>query len=268
MFSVFIHHFRTSRNSIRNQAIFWLLVVAAQFMQSTPSFAETGLALRGALGISGPDAVTVIGASPIWLALQSVSLRTVLVGLHVVGLIIGFGAVLFLDIYLVRFLYDDPITQPAVSILRHGERLITVGLAILWMSGLGFLLQYYLWSPEKLDNPKLVVKVAVVLLLSVNGILLHRVVAPLFQHSKGRPLLAGATLGEAFPVLGIAAISAASWTTAAVLGLARELNNVVPCALLFECYVGFLCAMLAAGCMYHLYRHHRAGRDWLNVPSC
>ena len=70
-------------------------------------------------------------------------------------------------------------------------------------------------------NPKLQAKVAIVLLLTVNGFFLHRSILPLMKKTGS---LLDLPLDNRFPAIFSGAVSAVSWFYAALLGIGRPLN--------------------------------------------
>lgn len=242
--------------SLRQVFSFGLLAAAClaawTSVHVAPVSAASLLGLRGSL-----DAVNITSAGlerTISAASFAIGLpwRNILLVLHVLGLTIGFGSALFLDFFLLRRLYAQPVSQATVETMAYGERLAAVGLALLWVSGLGFLLLYHLTDPAKLDNPKLWAKLAIVCLLTLNGILIHTVVSPRLAERMGRPLLKGLPVAEAIVPLVAAAISGVSWAMAAMLGLLRELNGIAPGGLILLVYLGLVTIAFCAALSLHL----------------
>ena len=100
--------------------------------------------------------------------------------------------------------------------LRRTAHQVLILLVVLWASGLGMLalegkLDPRAWSLQ----PKLAAKITVVSLLTLNGLLLHRIAFPLMTKRQRLPGLA-ATICV---ILG--AFSAVGWSYAAFLGVAR-----------------------------------------------
>ncbi len=185
--------------------------------------------------------------------------RTMLLIVHVLGLALGFGAALFLDFYLLRHLYDRPITPSTIDTVAHGEKLAAIGLALLWASGIGFLALYYLSDPSKLDNPKLWAKLVIVVLLTLNGLVIHAFVSPRFGRRLGFPLLGGAPLREAAPALAAAAVSATGWAFAALLGMMRELNDIVPGLWIIGTWLAVVLVAFGIAARLHVRRNEATG---------
>lgn len=213
----------------------------------------SGMELRGSL--SAFAAIPSPAISPVF----HFPIKTILLVLHIAGVTLGFGAALFLDLFLVQRLYHRPVTTSSVELVKFGERIVTVGLAMLWISGIGFLLHYSFQSPQSLANPKLWAKIAIVCVLTMNGFAIHAVVAPRLQQSLGRPMLAGLALGAALPFLAVGAISAVSWTCVFLLGIVRELNYVVPGIPLLAIYLGLVGLAILAASAIHIHQSAGAG---------
>jgi len=141
-------------------------------------------------------------------------LRLAVLFLHIVAVCVATGAVILQDAALVRTgrLDFGQLTQTA--------NLVKLCLVALWISGLSII-----WIDTGgnfalvLDKPKLVSKLAVVVLLTLNGALLHAVAFPALM-SRRPPSHRRATLCA---VLG--AVSSATWLYAAFLGIAHPIEK-------------------------------------------
>lgn len=72
--------------------------------------------------------------------------------------------------------------------LADTERLLTRLIALLWLSGLALIvLDIGFDAAALLAKPKLAAKLTVVSLLTINGLLLHRIAFPLLKHLQPRP---------------------------------------------------------------------------------
>ena len=115
---------------------------------------------------------------------------------------------------------------------RAGARAVGAGLALLWLSGIAFLVLYAANQPQALENPKLWAKITVVSVLTVNGMFLHRRVFASME--EGRGWTPQGDLLRRYSIL--VAVSVASWVTATLLGTVKELNGVAPYATLLGLY--------------------------------
>jgi hypothetical protein len=109
--------------------------------------------------------------------------------------------------------------------LLETQKIVSWALLFLWATGLILILLGYLDEGVRyLLNEKLWAKFSVVVLLSLNGLLLHKVGFPLLQKAPFicLPRAARTRLGL------MGALSTSGWLFAALLGVARPWNHVVP----------------------------------------
>ncbi|WP_244496734.1 hypothetical protein [Methylobacterium indicum] len=206
-----------------------------------------GLSLAGLVALCG----AALAAAPLTVPLPApfppVRVLTLLVGLHLIGLSFGLGGATMLDFWILRWMRWGSLPPEIARIFLFVGKVVTVGLGLLWLSGLGFLAVYAAESPEKLANPKLWAKLVVVLALTVNGLVIHAVVLPGVLRDIGRPMLDGVSGVRTGIFLVSGAVSGVSWYAAFALGLMREWNGVVPTGLLLSLWLaGVLAASLAA----------------------
>ncbi|WP_342167179.1 hypothetical protein [Methylobacterium sp. SD21] len=198
-------------------------------------------------------------AEPLTLALPGplppVRVLTLLVGLHLVGLCFGLGGATMLDFWILRWMRWGSLPPEIARIFLFVSKVCTVGIVLLWLSGLGFLAVYAAESPEKFQNPKLWAKITVVVVLTLNGLIIHSAVLPGILRDVGRPMLDGISGARTGIFLVSGAVSGVSWYTAFVLGLMRELNNVVA----YGTLIGLWLTGVAAGSVgaYTLWLHLR-----------
>lgn len=160
--------------------------------------------------------------------LLAFDLKTILIILHLIGLTFGAGGAWISDLLILRFLQLESISQEKLNIVHFLTKIVTAGLLLLWISGMGFLLLYYLNTPEKLANPKIWAKVSIVLILTINGVLLHRFILPILQANIGKSLLNAVTYKVRNLMLFIGSISFVSWVFPLLLGSSKALNFTVP----------------------------------------
>jgi hypothetical protein len=173
-----------------------------------------GTTLAACCGLGG-----LIATLPVW-----PGLKTLLVGAHVFGVTVGFGSVLVIDAAVALLLQRRSISEGHLELIHFASRLATLGLAVLWLSGLGLLAFYYANDAAALQNPKLHAKIVVVVILTLNGALVHRIVLPALCRGVGRHLFADMPASGVMGCLAVGAISSVSWITPFLLGLFRELN--------------------------------------------
>ena len=136
--------------------------------------------------------------------------RLLLLFIHVMAFAVALGCVLREDAKLLSAQPVDPIS------LRAAARLVRFALVILWASGAALIVLDTGGAVLQVaDNPKLLAKLTVVCVLTLNGIALHCLAFPALcgEARFGRY---GASLAAA-----LGGISAPSWLSATLLGIAR-----------------------------------------------
>ena len=154
-------------------------------------------------------------------------LKTGLLIVHLVGLAIGLGAATLLDLLIIRYFTRDRIAPEHYRMVDFASKLVTIGLVLLWLSGLGFFYHYYVTDPVALTNQKIWAKVTIVSLLTLNGFYVHRAVLPVIRENVGYPLFYGVSWGRQLAMLTAGAVSATSWYVPLAIGAMRELNFTV-----------------------------------------
>jgi hypothetical protein len=170
--------------------------------------------------------------------------RTLLRLLHFAGLVLGLGGAVFLDLTLGR-VAKAGLTLDHVDMVEWIGRFVALGLAVLWLSGLGFLALYQVADPQKLANPKIYAKMVIVAILTANGIVIHLAVLPRLRQRIDRPLMADLRPRLRLLFAVTSAVSLVSWTTPVVLGAAPQLNVIVPFAAILTVYAALLVAATA-----------------------
>lgn len=187
--------------------------------------------------------------------LPPVRVLTLLVGLHLVGLCFGLGGATMLDFWILRWMRWGGLPPEIGRIFLFVSKVCTVGIVLLWLSGLGFLAIYAAETPEKLQNPKLWAKITVVVVLTLNGLVIHSAILPGILRDVGRPMLDGISGKRTGIFLVSGAVSGVSWYTAFALGLMRELNGTVSYGVLIGLWLaGVTAASIGA---YTLWLHLR-----------
>lgn len=158
---------------------------------------------------------------------------------HLIGLALGLGLALCADLLALRAL-RMPITERDVWILKALHRIILGGLLLLWISGL-FILYLRTGFDTALFSPKLMAKLAVVTLLSLNALSISTNAIPGFAAQTGRTFGAF-PLGLRLRLSLIAGLSASCWISALVLGAFSQLKPM-----LFDGLFYVLAPVYAAG---------------------
>lgn len=156
--------------------------------------------------------------------------------LHFIGLIFGLGAATLLDLILVRFLATREIRPEHCQIVEFSARVVTVGLVMLWVSGLGFMLHYALFTPANLGNEKIWAKMMIVAILTLNGAFIHRSVLPVVRRNIGRSLFDGLSRRQRSLLLVTGVVSGTSWYVPLLLGSIPQLNFALPAWIILSGY--------------------------------
>ncbi|SFH07674.1 hypothetical protein [Methylobacterium gossipiicola] len=183
--------------------------------------------------------------------LPPIRLLTVFVAIHLIGLCFGLGGATMLDFWILRWMRQGSMPPEIKRSFLFISKVVTVGLAALWLSGLGLLAIYALEAPEKLANPKLWAKILVVLVLTLNGAIIHALVLPSVVRDISRPMFEGVSRPTAGIFFVSGAVSGVSWYFAFALGVMRELNGVVGTGCLLSLW---FIGVVGASCLTALLR--------------
>ncbi|MDH0863398.1 hypothetical protein [Mitsuaria sp. GD03876] len=152
--------------------------------------------------------------------------RQLLLFAHLVAFALAFATILREDLALMRSWRID------VAQLERTGRIVVLLLAALWLTGGGLiLLDVGTDLSAFLNRPKLMTKVGVVALLTINGLLLHTVAFPMLTRPQSHPGRAAAICA----VLG--AVSSVSWGYAAFVGTARIISPMMTLESFLSLYV-------------------------------
>ena len=171
------------------------------------------------------------------------ALKTVFLIVHVLGVVLGVGGVLMLDVHLLRHLRGARIMPQDVKLTQFVSLFVKVGLVAVWASGLIIIALAPDGPASVLANPKLQAKLVVVVVLTINALFIETLALPLLEGNVGQALFYGVDQIRRTVILGCAAVSTLSWTYPIGLGLARELNGVVPAQLILTDYAVMLACL-------------------------
>lgn len=171
----------------------------------------------------------MLSSDPAWI-------RTGLRVVHFCGLVLGVGSATLLDLIIARFILMRGISYEHVYVVDFSAKVVAIGLALLWISGIGFLVHYGLFEPAKLQNPKVWAKIAIVAVLTINGLLVHFFVLPRIRKQVGKRLLDELSPFDCSLVLLAGTVSAISWYVPLMLGAIPQLNYVVPAEAILSGY--------------------------------
>lgn len=143
--------------------------------------------------------------------------------LHLFGLALGFGTAIVADLSAARLMVR-PLDAREIATLERFHRMVALGLAAFWASGL-----VLLWLRTGFDSAnfsaKLMAKIGVVTVLTVNAFLIGRIGLPVIKAFAARRFgTYPAALRMKLSLLG--ALSTAGWVAALALGVFSQLKTM------------------------------------------
>jgi hypothetical protein len=118
-----------------------------------------------------------------------INVKLVLVLMHVVGTALGVGGASVTDFLFMRAIRRNRLNASEFYFLTSISYVVLAGLFILSLSGVGFLWVYENSDRSLLQNPKLWAKVTIVVLLAINGWVMHKYLIENLKGLVGKPLL-------------------------------------------------------------------------------
>ncbi|MEM9576894.1 MAG: hypothetical protein AAF999_07755 [Pseudomonadota bacterium] len=170
--------------------------------------------------------------------------RNVLWVVHFVGLAVGVGAATILDLVILRLFMVGRITRQNCDLMRVCSRIVIVGLGLLWCSGMGLLALHAIADPDKLTNDRVWAKMAIVLILTINALLVHTRILPFLIHQTGKTPLQDLSLIRRHVYLTSGVVSVVSWNAPVVIANLTHLSFEVPMLQILQVYVMVLVGML------------------------
>ncbi len=155
---------------------------------------------------------------------------------HLMGLVMGLGGALLLDFTILTRGIIKPVSHYTIHQLHLLSRAVSLGLIVLWVTGIALIWLNWQIKPDYIENPKLWAKIIIVMILTLNGILIHAAVMPHLEKRLGHRLFDGKPNSQIMMFTFVASLSAVSWFTPFVLGKASELNFVVPATTILFAY--------------------------------
>lgn len=162
---------------------------------------------------------------------------------HLLGMALGFGIAVLADLFAARAVIRA-LDDRDIETLEILHRLVSMGLVLLWISGLALL---WLRTGFDLDrfSPKLMTKVVVVVFLTANALAIGRVGLPTMRAYQSW------RFGDLPPpqrlqLSALATISAACWISALILGVFSQLKPLQWEALSLYIGIVYLSALVAA----------------------
>lgn len=150
-----------------------------------------------------------------------------LVILHIIGTALGVGGATISDFLFFKTIKDGRIEKTEFDLLKIASSVIWIGLALLAFSGVGFLLFERLvphGHESLVYSAPFLAKMTIVLVIFLNGLVMHWKVFPICESSLDRPLAGSEFLRKKVVAFSTGAISIVSWYGALILGAWRGLE--------------------------------------------
>lgn len=175
--------------------------------------------------------------------------KETLLALHTLAFTIGVGGSTVVYGYFLFKLRGQLIDIAHTRFIERISAVIGTALVVLWFSGAGLVYHKYLADPNVIYNAKIQAKIAIVAILTLNGIVIHLKIFPIIRCSVGTNLFSFITPGQRMLLLTGGGISCVSWYLPFVLGWIKQIDEVVSLELLMGMY---LCLLLGAVGMAHI----------------
>jgi hypothetical protein len=156
--------------------------------------------------------------------------------MHLLGLVMGFGGAILTDIMILKNAILRPLDKQTVQTAHTLSRIVFAGLAILWVTGAVLVYLRVIEDPKVMMNQKIWAKVAIVAVLTINGIAVHKFALSHLHARIGKQLFDLNKLGEVAKLTFVAGVSSVSWIVPFVLGVAKEFNFTVPAVTILSIY--------------------------------
>ncbi|MGI9388767.1 MAG: hypothetical protein ACR2O1_01820 [Boseongicola sp.] len=142
---------------------------------------------------------------------------------HLLGMALGFGIAVLADLLAVRAVIR-PLDDRDIEALEIMHRLVLMGLVLLWSSGATLL---WLRTGFDLDrfSPKLMTKVGVVVMLTVNALAIGKIGLPTMRAYQSWRF-GDLPLPRRLQLSALATISLACWISALTLGVFSQLKTL------------------------------------------
>jgi len=172
--------------------------------------------------------------------MTTLTVLTILRLVHLTGLIMGFGGAVLADYTIFSHGVIRPVSEYTIFQTRLLSHIVSIGLCILWVSGFALIMVKLQLQPDFMQNPKVWAKIVVVVMLTINGILVHRYILPLVIRSQGSRLFDGVTVRQVACLTFLGSVSLVSWSLPFILGKAAGLNFVTPMSSILAAYLGLI----------------------------
>lgn len=167
---------------------------------------------------------------------------------HIIGVALGLGGGLIADIRFMRFLFARfDVTD--LEFFHDMHRIVSKALVLLWISGLMLLVMRTGFLPENF-SPKLITKLLVVGLLTLNAIMVGVLAMPVLTRMIDCQL-GELNLTDRLRLTLVGGISSASWLSGLLLGVFAILKRI-PSDRLVDIFCGIYAIALVGAVLFAL----------------
>jgi hypothetical protein len=161
--------------------------------------------------------------------------RMGIVYIHLIACCVAIGLVLTSDITMVKdLLKGDPAARVDSQHMSQLQKTVSIALIGLWLSGIALVsLDASVKGWQYFANPKLQAKVLIVVLLTLNGVVLHQHILPWLQKAGS---LLKLSFSQTLKAIFAGSVSGVSWFYAAMLGVGKPLAWKYPLVDLIAAY--------------------------------
>ena len=171
---------------------------------------------------------------------------------HLIGVAVGMGGATITDILFFNFLRDFEVSKKEAEVMHILSNVIMVALGILFVSGMAL----YFSDPSTFNtSPAFLSKATIVVILIINGVLMHKFVAPHMVHfSFLHPIHEHKTMHKLRSVaFAMGAVSFTSWYSVFLIAM---LKSYIPeTAGVFHILGGYLIVLLSAITVSQIVHH-------------
>lgn len=193
-------------------------------------------------------------------------MKLALLYIHLLSLAVALGSIFIAEHVISErliFSRQKKFSVDSYDTVLFASRAISISLLLLWLTGIGFVVLGYHNDPLYIENQKIWAKISIVLLISINGLYIHRRLIPrLAEVVQGNLLIRNTA--ESIGLRLSLSVSLAGWLLAAFYGTAKFLNQGHPYEELFGLYlvivaIIFSCSYIARDDVINGQREQESG---------
>lgn len=176
-------------------------------------------------------------------------INSLLVYIHLLAACVAIGILLIQDYALFRTQGRGLSALEIVELQLNAKR-VSIALLLLWVTGIAIVIKGYVGHSDYVINQKLWAKLSVVVILTINGCLLHNFCFPRLCKPQGINDLSNT---DKILLALSGSLSTTSWLYASYLGIARHWNFSVKYTDVMAIYIGtfLMVFIIACQCLWY-----------------